>query len=221
MQLARAMTALTLKLAGPSRNDDLAPSSNRCSRGSSKHHVLHGACLAAAELCGPRAELVEPLRALIDRYQSITVALERGLSAPGDSQTGRGAGRRAAGVRRVSDHRTARRRRHGRGLQAAGSDARSHRRRQDHPPRSGSAGGHRRVPARGPVDGAVLRSAHRPHLRVPARRRSARHHHGARRRVRARTDRAVARVRAARPRAHRDLRRRSITRTRSASSTAT
>ena len=51
-----------------------------------EEHVLHGRILAAADLCGPRVDLIAPLHQLIERYQSITVALDGGLAAPGDRQ---------------------------------------------------------------------------------------------------------------------------------------
>jgi len=51
-----------------------------------EEHVLHGRVLAAAELCGPRIHLIAPLDRLIERYQSITSALDAGLGAPGDLQ---------------------------------------------------------------------------------------------------------------------------------------
>ena len=43
-----------------------------------EEHVLHGRVLAAADLCGGRAHLIEPLDRLIDRYRSITFALDGG-----------------------------------------------------------------------------------------------------------------------------------------------
>ena len=39
-------------------------------------HVLDGRRLAAEELCGGRTQLIEPLNALINRYLSITTALD-------------------------------------------------------------------------------------------------------------------------------------------------
>ena len=53
-----------------------------------EEHVLHGRVLRAADLCGPRVDLVAPLHQLIDRYQSITMALDGGLTAPDDRQAG-------------------------------------------------------------------------------------------------------------------------------------
>ena len=44
-----------------------------------EEHVLHGRVLAAAELCGPRLDLIAPLDRLIERYQSITALLDTGL----------------------------------------------------------------------------------------------------------------------------------------------
>jgi hypothetical protein len=44
-----------------------------------EEHVLHGRVLAAAELCGPRLDLIAPLDRLIERYQSITALLDPGL----------------------------------------------------------------------------------------------------------------------------------------------
>ena len=44
-----------------------------------EEHVLHGRVLAAAELCGPRLDLIAPLDRLIERYQSITTLLDPGL----------------------------------------------------------------------------------------------------------------------------------------------
>ena len=38
--------------------------------------VIHGRVLAAAEICGARIDLIEPLDRLIDRYRSITAALD-------------------------------------------------------------------------------------------------------------------------------------------------
>ena len=56
-----------------------------------EEHVLHGRVLAAADLCGPRVDLIAPLDRLIERYQSITVALDGGLARAGRSS---GNGRR-------------------------------------------------------------------------------------------------------------------------------
>ena len=50
-----------------------------------EQHVIHGRVLAAADLCGGRAHLIEPLDRLIDRYRSITRALDGG--AEGDERT--------------------------------------------------------------------------------------------------------------------------------------
>jgi hypothetical protein len=40
-----------------------------------EEHVMHGRVLRAADLCGPRADLVQHLEQLIARYQSVTIAL--------------------------------------------------------------------------------------------------------------------------------------------------
>ena len=58
-----------------------------------EEHVLHGRVLAAADLCGGRAHLIEPLDRLIDRYRSITFALDGGAGR--DERNGAD-GRRAA-----------------------------------------------------------------------------------------------------------------------------
>jgi serine/threonine protein kinase len=41
-----------------------------------EEHVMHGRVLRAEDLCGARPDLIEPLARLIDRYQSITYALD-------------------------------------------------------------------------------------------------------------------------------------------------
>jgi serine/threonine protein kinase len=41
-----------------------------------EQHVIHGQVLAAAEICGARVDLIEPLDRLIDRYRSISTALD-------------------------------------------------------------------------------------------------------------------------------------------------
>ncbi len=46
-----------------------------------EEHVIHGRILAAADLCGGRAHLIEPLDRLIDRYRSITFALDGGAGS--------------------------------------------------------------------------------------------------------------------------------------------
>jgi hypothetical protein len=51
-----------------------------------EEHVIHGRVLAAADMCGDRAHLIEPLDRLIDRYRSITFALDGGGA---DEQTAR------------------------------------------------------------------------------------------------------------------------------------
>ena len=48
-----------------------------------EEHVLHGRVLAAADLCGARADLVAPLERLIARYRSITSALDGGSEPVG------------------------------------------------------------------------------------------------------------------------------------------
>ena len=45
-----------------------------------EEHVIHGRVLAAADLCGGRAHLIEPLDRLIGRYRSITFALDGGAA---------------------------------------------------------------------------------------------------------------------------------------------
>ena len=85
MLLARAMTALTLKLAGPSGSmSDLARDLEPLFARYVEEHVLHGRVLAAEELCGPRVELIAPLDRLIARYQSITSLLDTD-STPGST----------------------------------------------------------------------------------------------------------------------------------------
>ena len=53
-----------------------------------EEHVLHGRVLAAAELCGPRVELIAPLDRLIARYQSITSLLDTDLNTMRDAGPG-------------------------------------------------------------------------------------------------------------------------------------
>ena len=47
-----------------------------------EEHVLHGRVLAAVDLCGSRVDLIAPLDRLIERYQSITRALDDGPDRP-------------------------------------------------------------------------------------------------------------------------------------------
>jgi hypothetical protein len=72
---------------------DLAPELEPLFARYVEEHVLHGRVLRAEELCGPRADLIAPLQKLIERYQSITVALDGGPSGPEDFQTGAGPAR--------------------------------------------------------------------------------------------------------------------------------
>ena len=48
-----------------------------------EHHVLHGERLPVQDLCADRRDLVEPLRALIDQYLSLTKALGGSDEPPG------------------------------------------------------------------------------------------------------------------------------------------
>jgi serine/threonine protein kinase len=52
-------------------------------------HVLHGRRLRAEDLCGARADLVDPLNSLIERYLSVTAALDAGadpaIASPSDA----------------------------------------------------------------------------------------------------------------------------------------
>ena len=51
-----------------------------------EEHVIHGRVLKAADLCGPRVDLVHRLEQLIARYQSVTIALGD-VAAPEDIGT--------------------------------------------------------------------------------------------------------------------------------------
>jgi hypothetical protein len=53
-------------------------------------HVLDGRRLAAEELCGARPHLIDPLNDLINRYLSITTALDDAESAEPDREAGSG-----------------------------------------------------------------------------------------------------------------------------------
>ena len=63
MLLARAMTALTLTLAGPAAHERHRPADLEAAlrAASSKQHVLHGERSPPRTLCGPRLDLVAPL----------------------------------------------------------------------------------------------------------------------------------------------------------------
>ena len=78
MLFARAMTALTLRLSGARPRMSSTPRriSKRCSRLRRARTCSTAAALAAEDLCARRPQLVEPLNALIERYLSITTALD-------------------------------------------------------------------------------------------------------------------------------------------------
>ena len=47
-----------------------------------EHHVLHGERLSLDDLCGGRPDLATPLRALVERYLSITTTLDGDAVTP-------------------------------------------------------------------------------------------------------------------------------------------
>ena len=48
-----------------------------------EHHVIHGKGLSPEDLCGDREELIQPLRALIQRYHRVDETMSTPHAGPG------------------------------------------------------------------------------------------------------------------------------------------